>query len=154
MRFLLIDRILEYEPGKVIQGIKNVTMSDDFLEDHFPGFPVMPGVLQLEALIQLASWLIWISNDQKYKGILKKFGVIKFKDIVKPGDQLILEVTFSEIRKEELIFSGTVKVEKKTKTTLKDGVLNLFPLDELEDPKKTKEFFEYITGKKPKGILG
>ncbi|MDY6862010.1 MAG: 3-hydroxyacyl-ACP dehydratase FabZ family protein [Thermodesulfobacteriota bacterium] len=153
MRFLLVDRILEYEPGKAIQGIKNVTMSDDFLEDHFPRFPVMPGVLQLEALVQLASWLVWITKDRKFKGILKQFGVIKFKDIIKPGDQLILDVTFSKVEKEELIFSGSVRVGGEVKTTLKDGVLNFIPLEEIEDSENTKEFFEYITGKKPKGIL-
>ena len=62
MRFLLIDRILEYQKGKFAVGSKDVAMSEDFLADHFPRFPVMPGVLQLEAISQLASWLVFVSK--------------------------------------------------------------------------------------------
>ncbi len=57
MRFLFVDQILAFEKGKSATGTKVVTMSEDFLADHFPRFPVMPGVLQLEAISQVASWL-------------------------------------------------------------------------------------------------
>ena len=57
MRFLLIDRIDEIRPGEFARGVKNVTMSEDFMQDHFPGFPVFPGTLIIEAMAQLGGYL-------------------------------------------------------------------------------------------------
>ena len=65
MRYLLIDYITEWEPGTKIKGIKNVAMSEDFLEYHFPKNPIMPGVLLLEAIAQLTGWLEAASSDFK-----------------------------------------------------------------------------------------
>ena len=100
MRFLLIDRILEYRKGESAIGSKDVTMSEDFLEDHFPRFPVMPGVLQVEAISQLASWLIFVSNDFKVKGVLSELGVVKFKDFIN-YDKVEQYKDFSGCRNEE-----------------------------------------------------
>ncbi|MGA2254534.1 MAG: hypothetical protein ABSG53_07735, partial [Thermoguttaceae bacterium] len=63
MRFLLIDRIVDFQPGAQITAVKSLTMAEEYLADHFPNFPVMPGVLMLEAMTQAAAWLIRLSED-------------------------------------------------------------------------------------------
>ena len=151
MRFLLIDRILEYHKGKFAIGSKDVTMSEDFLADHFPRFPVMPGVLQLEAISQLASWLIFVSRDFKVKGTLSGLGNIKFRDLVKPGDQLIIEVTFESMDDEGVTFKANAKVKDKVKTTVSAGRMRYSDIEKLEDPEEAKEHFYFLTGEKPWG---
>ncbi|MEI6125292.1 MAG: 3-hydroxyacyl-ACP dehydratase FabZ family protein, partial [Pseudomonadota bacterium] len=76
MRCLLIDKIISCEKGKKITGIKNVTMSEDFLQDHFPGFPVMPGVLIIEALAQAACILAILSSDESVRSKVTYFASI------------------------------------------------------------------------------
>jgi 3-hydroxyacyl-[acyl-carrier-protein] dehydratase len=152
MRFLLIDRILEYQKGKYAIGSKDVTMSEDFLADHFPKFPLMPGALQLESISQLASWLIFVSKDFKVKGTLSELGNIKFKDLVKPGDQLIIEVTFESMDSEGVTFKANAKVKDKVKTTVNSGRMKYSDVEKLEDPEEAKEYFYYLTGEKPWGV--
>jgi len=151
MRFLLIDRILEYQKGEFAIGSKDVTMSEDFLADHFPRFPVMPGVLQLEAISQLASWLVFVSKDFKVKGTLSGLKNIKFKDFVKPGDQLMVEVTFESMDSGGVTFKAQAKVKDKVKTTVSSGRLSYIDVEKLEDLEEAKEYFYYLTGEKPWG---
>ena len=151
MRFLFIDRILEYRKGESAVGSKDVTMSEDFLEEHFPRFPVMPGVLQVEAISQLASWLIFVSNDFKVKGVLSELGTIKFKDFVKPGDQMVVEVSFKSLDSEGATFKAQVKVNDKVKTTLSSGRMTYIDVNQLEDHKEAEDYFYYLTGEKPYG---
>ena len=93
--FLMLDRVTECVSGKWIRGIKNVTMNEPFFQGHFPGYPVMPGVLVIEALAQLASILAWQALDKKPgDGTMIFFAGIdnaRFRRQVFPGDQLILE---------------------------------------------------------------
>ena len=152
MRFLFVDRILAYEKGKSATGTKVVTMSEDFLADHFPRFPVMPGVLQLEAISQVASWLVFVSTDFKMKGILAEVGTIKYKDFVKPGDQMIIEVSLQSSDSEGMTFKATVSVQDKVKTTLTSARLRYIPVEELEDPVEAREYFDYLSGEKPFGV--
>ena len=94
--FLLIDRVLEINEGESIVAIKNVTMNETFFMGHFPGLPVMPGVLILEAMAQAAGVLAYKSTNTKPSdGILYLFAGIdnaRFRRVVEPGDQLRLEV--------------------------------------------------------------
>jgi 3-hydroxyacyl-[acyl-carrier-protein] dehydratase len=92
MRFLLVDAILEIEPGRNATGIKNVTMSEDFLADHFPHRPIMPGMLIIESLVQLSDWVIRYGTDFDRLGLACAFDRVKFRRVVRPGDQLRLEV--------------------------------------------------------------
>ena len=93
--FLLVDRITFIEEKKAIKGIKNVTMNEPFFQGHFPGYAVMPGVLVIEALAQIASILAWqISGRSPGDGTIIFFAAIdnaRFRQQVRPGDQLVLE---------------------------------------------------------------
>lgn len=92
--FLLVDRVLELEPGKSLKAIKNVTCNEPFFNGHFPGFPVMPGVLIIEALAQASGILILKSNEaySPQRDLFYLAGVdnARFKRPVVPGDQLEL----------------------------------------------------------------
>jgi beta-hydroxyacyl-ACP dehydratase FabZ len=92
--FLLVDRILEYEKEKRIIGIKNVTFNEPFFQGHFPGRPIMPGVLIIEAMAQLGGVLLLQEHDLKERGLVYLAGIdaCKFRKTVIPGDQLRIVV--------------------------------------------------------------
>jgi 3-hydroxyacyl-[acyl-carrier-protein] dehydratase len=92
LRFLLVDSILELETGTHAVGVKNISMTEDFLADHFPDRPIMPGVLILEALVQLADWVVREASDFARIGVATGFDRIRFRRVARPGDQLRLEV--------------------------------------------------------------
>jgi len=91
--FLLVDRVVEWEPGKRIVGIKNVTINEPFFEGHFPGHPIMPGVLIIEAIAQVGG-ILALKSMGGGKRIAYFAGIdgCKFRRTVVPGDQLRLEV--------------------------------------------------------------
>lgn len=92
MKFVLLDQITEITPGQSIRAVKNLTLSEEYLHDHFPGFPVMPGVLMLEAMIQLSAWLIRVTDDFAHPIItLKEARNVKYGHFVQPGEKLELE---------------------------------------------------------------
>ncbi len=93
--FLLVDRVIELDPGKTIKALKNVTMNEPFFQGHFPDFPVMPGVLIIEALAQTAA-LLTFSEEHDSEDVYYFAGIdgARFKRIVLPGDQLIMHATF------------------------------------------------------------
>jgi 3-hydroxyacyl-[acyl-carrier-protein] dehydratase len=98
--FLLVDRIVELEPGQRAVGIKNVTMGDGFFQGHFPNYPVMPGVLIVEAIAQVGAVALLMLEE--YQGKLAFFAGIdnlRFKRQVKPGDTLRMEVELGQIRR-------------------------------------------------------
>jgi len=101
--FLLVDRVLEFESAKRLVAIKNITINEPFFAGHFPGQPIMPGVLMLEALAQASTILAFMSTGEDAEtGSVYLFAGIdnaRFKRMVKPGDQLKLEVTVTKIRK-------------------------------------------------------
>jgi 3-hydroxyacyl-[acyl-carrier-protein] dehydratase len=98
--FLLVDRVIELEVGKRAVGIKNVTINEHFFQGHFPQYPVMPGVLIVEALAQTGG--IALGTMDEYKGRIAFFAGIdnvRFKRQVKPGDTLRLEVELTQLRR-------------------------------------------------------
>ena len=97
--FLLIDRILEIEPGVRAVGEKLVSIGEPYLQGRFPDFPIMPGVLQIEALAQTASVAALILPENRNKiGLFAGLDKVRFKRQVRPGDTLRLEVQFEKIR--------------------------------------------------------
>lgn len=112
--FLLVDRIIELEPGKKAVGIKNVTVNEPFFVGHFPGNPIMPGVLIIEAMAQVAGIMAFksgVEGDTVYFMSIEK---AKFRKPVIPGDQLRLEITTLQVRGNVWRFSGTTIVDGKT----------------------------------------
>ena len=93
MRFQMIDQILEMIPGEKIVGIKCVTRSEDFLEHHFAGYPVMPGVLIIEAMAQFSGYLLSKTKQTKGEYVLAVLSIVekaKFSTMARPGDQLTI----------------------------------------------------------------
>src|SRR5271166_2576703 len=107
MRFVLIDRILNVQRGESLVAVKNLSLAEEYLSDHFPGFPVMPGVLMLEALTQAGGWLIRDSEDFAHSIIvLKQAKTIKYHSFVEPGRQLELRVELVSHDPRDCVFKG------------------------------------------------
>ncbi|HEY1097441.1 MAG TPA: 3-hydroxyacyl-ACP dehydratase FabZ [Myxococcota bacterium] len=105
--FLLVDRVVEIEPGKRVKAFKNCSANEDFFNGHFPGMPVMPGVLQIEALAQAAAFLTSSLDGfdpKKQVAFLMSIDGVKFRRLVEPGDRLDLEVELLQSRR------GIIKV--------------------------------------------
>jgi 3-hydroxyacyl-[acyl-carrier-protein] dehydratase len=112
MRFLLVDRILELQPGRSVTAIKNVSLAEEYLADHFPGHPVLPGVMMLECLVQAGAWLMRTTEDFRYSMILLKHAkALKFTNFVRPGQTLTVTATLHERREREYVFKGSATVE-------------------------------------------
>jgi 3-hydroxyacyl-[acyl-carrier-protein] dehydratase len=113
--FLLVDRIIEFEPKVKAVGIKNITVNEGFFQGHFPGNPIMPGVLIIEALAQVGGLLAFGSGVSPGKVYFLSIEKAKFRKPVVPGDQLRLEVTVLQIRGDTVWrFSGNAIVDDKT----------------------------------------
>ena len=111
---LLVDRVLEVEPGKYIKGLKNVTMNEPFFQGHFPGKPVMPGVLMIEAMAQTAGVLIYDQSREEDKNKIVYFAGIddaKFRRLVQPGDALIMELWVKASRSQLWKFDAKCTVD-------------------------------------------
>jgi len=97
--FLLVDKIVELEEGKKAVGIKNVTINEPFFQGHFPDYPVMPGVLIVEALAQVGAVAMLIKEENKGKlAFFTGIDNFRFKGQVKPGDTLVLKVEVTRIK--------------------------------------------------------
>ncbi len=98
--FLLVDKITELTPGKKAAGLKNVTINEPFFQGHFPGEPIMPGVLIVEALAQVgAVAVLSMPGNANKLAIFRGINDFRFKQMVKPGDQLELEITMTGMRR-------------------------------------------------------
>jgi beta-hydroxyacyl-ACP dehydratase FabZ len=114
--FLLLDRIVEYEEGKRIVGLKNVTINEPFFQGHFPGVPVMPGVLIIEAMAQAGGVLVFKTLPERDTKLVFLMGIegARFRKPVQPGDQLRLELVVVRVK---------ARVGKLTGKAYVDGTL-------------------------------
>lgn len=121
MRFFLIDKIKEWHVGKTAKAIKNVALSEDFFDDHFPRRPVMPGVLIVEGMAQLSGLLLEASLKEKYredaKAILTVLERTKFRDLVKPGDTLTYTTEIKSVNKNGGKVSASAYFDSKVVVT-------------------------------------
>lgn len=113
--FLLIDRILEMKPGETCRALKNVTGNEEFFNGHFPGRPIMPGVLIVEAMAQTCGMLAYSTEPNPADKSLLFAGIDKarFKSLVIPGDQLIIDVEIVNRRLNLVVFRAFARVDGK-----------------------------------------
>lgn len=111
--FLMVDRVIEIEPNVRAIGIKNVTINEPFFQGHFPGNPIMPGVLTVEAMAQLAGILAFSSGMQGGSVYFMSIEKAKFRKPVVPGDQVKLEIKVLQRRGNVWRFSGQALVDEK-----------------------------------------
>ena len=113
--FLLVDRVLECESGKRIKAVKNVTLNEPFFQGHFPGYPVMPGVLVIEAMAQVSAILAYVTRGARHdaKSLLFFAGLdgARFKRPVFPGDQLVLEAVELNVVRSVFKFAAKASVD-------------------------------------------
>jgi 3-hydroxyacyl-[acyl-carrier-protein] dehydratase len=134
MRFYLLDKITEWNPGASAKGIKAIGLSEDFFTDHFPRYPIMPGVLILEALAQLSGLLLEATVESRFKtkrkALISIMEKVKFRNIARPGDVLELQTVIESVRDDSgkvrtIAVVGTKKIAETTMT---------FVLTEFNDP--------------------
>ena len=112
MRFTLLDRITSLESRKSITAIKNLSLAEEYLADHFPGFPVMPGVLMVEAMVQSGAWLMRYSEDFAFSTVLlKRVKMAKFVNFVSPGKTLQVTAEIQDWNGNECTLKGAGTVD-------------------------------------------
>ncbi len=107
MRFNLLDRILDVQPGRSIRAAKNLTLAEEYLADHFPSFPVMPGVLMLQALVEAGSWLLRVTEDFKHSVVvLREAKNVKYGQFMQPGHTMEVTAELVEDDGKIALFKG------------------------------------------------
>jgi len=133
MHFSLIDKIDSLVPSKRIVATKSLSLAEEYLQDHFPNFPVMPGVLMLEALTQASAWLIRVSEDFKNSiVVLKEARNVKYARFVQPGQTLV--ITSEIVREEEnlVTLKAEGSVEGQNNLTVKKLILCRYNLSDTD----------------------
>lgn len=110
MRWVWIDRFEEFQSGKFARALKNVSLAEEYLHDHFPGFPVMPASLMLEGLAQTGGLLVGETSAFEEKVILAKIPKATFHGWVQPGDQIVYETRIVDVRPEGAVVEGIARV--------------------------------------------
>lgn len=114
MRFILLDKVTELVPGKRIRAVKCVSLAEEYLADHFPKFPVLPGVMMIEALVQTAAMLVRVTNNfEQSMIVLHEARNVKYKSFVKPGNQLEITVDAKSISADKSSFIGKAQIDGK-----------------------------------------
>ena len=113
MRWIWIDKFIEFKSGKSATALKNVTLAEDHLHDHFPGFPVMPECLMIEGMAQTGGILVGQAGKFKEKVVLAKVKKAAFFHYVKPGDTIIINANIESIAPEAASTTGTITCNEK-----------------------------------------
>ena len=145
MRFLLIDRITDLESGLRATGLKNVTLSEDFFTHHFPAHPIMPGALITECLVQLSDWLLRETNDFSCISFPCRIELVKFHQLVRPGDQLRLEVQI--LGRENGLFQirGAARSQDQVAASAQLEMRTL-PAADFQSPEEARAIYRMLRG--------
>src|SRR5213078_1791357 len=122
MRFNLVDRIVEIEPGKRIGIVKNLTLGEEYLADHFPTFPVMPGVLMLQTLVEAGAWLLRLTDDFRHSVIvLREARNVKYGNFMEPGRCPVVSAEVVDFKEgaPEVTFKGKGEMEGSSTVSAK-----------------------------------
>jgi 3-hydroxyacyl-[acyl-carrier-protein] dehydratase len=115
MRFNLVDRIVEVEPGRALRATRNLTLGEEYLADHFPTFPVMPGVLMLQTLVEAGAWLLRVTEDFGHSVIvLREARNVKYGTFMEPGRQMQIAVGLLERNGPLATLKGKAEVDGNT----------------------------------------
>jgi len=129
MRWFWIDRFTEFESGKYAKAVKNVTLAEEHLHDHFPGFPVMPGSLMVEGMAQTGGILLGEVNDFEHAVILAKVPKVDFHSWATPGDSIVYTATITDIREEGGVVECTAHVGDRLVAEAEIMFVHLDPKD-------------------------
>jgi 3-hydroxyacyl-[acyl-carrier-protein] dehydratase len=117
MRFHLVDRITEVQPGRRLQAIKNLTLGEEYLADHFPTFPVMPGVLMLQSLVEAGAWLVRATDDFRHSVVvLREARGVKYGSFMEPGRRMSITIEWAGQDEDSATIKG--KGESDGQTTV------------------------------------
>src|ERR1700751_5449424 len=115
MRFNLVDRIVDVQPGKSLRAVKQLTLGEEYLADHFPTFPVMPGVLMLQALVEAGSWLVRVNRAFCPSGpVLREAKNVKYGSFFAPGNRMAVTVDLVGSADGKFTFKGKGEVNGQT----------------------------------------
>ncbi len=132
MKFILLDKVTDLVPGQKVEAVKALSLAEEYLGDHFPSFPVLPGVMMIEALVQTAAMLVRVTNGfDKSMVILQEARNVKYKSFVKPGNVLRMSVTAKTIERESSSFlaEGHIGDQPMVEARLKLRHFNLSDTD-------------------------
>ena len=131
MKFILIDKIVEFKSGESIKAVKSVSLAEEYIGDHFPTFPVLPGVLLLEGLIETASWLVREKEGFSHSMVLLESARnVKYKSFLAPGMQIEYNVTAKSIEENVSSFIGKGVVGDKVIVEARFGLRHFNLADE------------------------
>jgi 3-hydroxyacyl-[acyl-carrier-protein] dehydratase len=120
MRFHLLDRIVEVQPGRALVAVKNLTLGEEYLADHFPTFPVMPGVLMLQTLVEAGAWLVRLTEDFRHSMVvLREARNLKYGSFMEPGRQMRVAVELVERGDTAAMFKGKGEADGQTTVSAK-----------------------------------
>ena len=133
MRYYLLDRVEYLKHHQKIIGLKNITLSEDIFDEHFFGNPVMPGALQIESFAQAGTVLLEVSHNFTKKALLVMINHAKFRRLVRPGDQMRIEMKVNSINENLIQMDGVITVKDDTVTTAR-MTFSLQPIDDFYPP--------------------
>jgi len=143
MRFLLVDRITAIETGKRASAVKSVSLTEDFFEHHFPDHPIMPGVLITECMVQLADWLLREQRNFESVGLPSAFESVKFHNLVRPGDQLVLDVELTSNDDGKYQFKGQATCNQQVVAVAR-FTMHLIPAEDLQPAEESRRLFAIL----------